>query len=592
MTSNTQTIKVSATINSPFSGLVDRIVYDGGAILDPMASPFSFYYTATATALENNGNIGYSGKSKSIFDREINPQSLFFGNNGNIMYMLGNVSDKVHVYNLSPAWVIESATYSTFLNLNPSLESSPTGLFFKSDGAKMYVIGDQQNKVLQYNLSTPWNVNTATYVSEFPVLFEQGSKGLYISPDGLNLYVTGISSKKIHQYGLTTPWEISTGTYPLKEFSVQNQESQPSDLFFKPDGTELFIIGLEKAKVFEYKLLTPWDITTSINTNYFFTLTSQDNRPVGINFKNDGLKFYILGSQQDSVFQYNIPSTQAWNVSSSDIKMVVLSGGTFKINYNDLKNIKQTNKGNYVFCDTEVDFNFSQFDETKSKIIKLVFDPNNGEKIQTFSAQVSNNNFVVYPNLSSIKTKYYPSELYNTFYYPNFKINYEDGNFINLTVPLTVFQCGIYEKYKEKRILETVPYYANTQNVLIFINDDRDNELFIGDINTRLPFILSANVPSKDVELPFLLELVPQQSTVESIDPFIPEPPINENPIYLNSGHYIYAEYRGISINPNFVKLSKDDYFENNINLGLTISEGGAPYFAGTGITIEVIQLD
>jgi len=588
-TTNTFTIKVSATTNSPFSALNDFVVYSGGYFIDPLLYPSSFLFQETLYGLPYSVT-SYTGKTKSVFDREINPQSLFFGNSGYSIYVVGNVSDKVHTYNLSLSWDISTAYYSKSLNLNPSLENSPTGVFFKPDGLKMYIIGDNKNAVMQYNLTIPWDTSTSTYTSQFPILFESGSKGLFISPNGTNLYVTGVSSKKIHQYALSTPWDISTGTYPLKEFSVQSEESLPSDLFFKPDGSECFVTGLEKYRIFEYKLLTPWDITTAYYTNISFAISAQDNRPVGMFFKPEGDRFYILGSQYDNIYQYSIPASQVWNLSGGIPTVTSLSGGNFKTTYNDLKNIKHVNIGHYVFCDSNVIFDFSDFDQSKSKIIKLTFNPDNGNDIQTFTSQLSNND-ILYPNLSSIQSIYYPSELYNTFYHPNFQIYYEDGNYINLTVPLTVFQCGIYETYKHKKVLDSLPYYGNSNNVLLFINDDSDNSLFIGDINTKLPFVLSANVPSKDVELPFLLELVPQQSTLESIDPYIPEPPINENPIYLDTGFYIYGEYRGISINPNYVRFYEKENFVTPNN-GLTISSGGAPYFAGSGITIEVIQLD
>jgi len=590
MSNRTTTIKVSATNSSPFSALNDFVVYSGGYIIDPMVYPSSFIFDDTFDGIVNNANIGFTGKRKSVFDKEINPQSLFFGNSGYVLYVIGNVSDKVHTYNLSLSWDISTAYYSKNLNLDPSLESSPTGIFFKPDGLKMYIIGDNKNSVLQYNLTIPWDVNTSTYISQFPILFESGSKGLFISPNGTNLYVTGVSSKKIHQYTLSTPWDISTGTYPLKEFSVQNQESSPSDLFFKPDGSECFVTGLEKYRIFEYKLSTPWDISTAYYTNISFSTSGQDNRPVGMFFKPEGDRFYILGSQFDNIYQYSIPISQVWNLSGNIPTIISLSGGAFKTTYNDLKNIKYTNIGHYIFCDSEVIFDLSEFDQTKSKIIKLTFNPDNDDDIQTFTLQLSNND-ILYPNLKNIKSIYYPSELYNTFYRPNFEIYYEDGNYINLTVPLTVFQCGIYETYKHKKVLDSLPYYGNSNNVLLFINDDNDNSLFIGDINTKLPFVLSANVPSKDVELPFLLELVPQQSTLESIDPYIPEPPINENPIYLDTGFYIYGEYRGISINPNYIRFYEKEAFITP-NSGLIISSGGAPYFAGSGVTIEVIQLD
>ena len=44
--------------------------------------------------------------------------------------------------------------------------------------------------------------------------------------------------------------------------SVNAQDSQPEALFFKPDGSKMYIIGRTTDDIFEYDLSTAWDITT------------------------------------------------------------------------------------------------------------------------------------------------------------------------------------------------------------------------------------------------------------------------------------------------------------------------------------------
>jgi hypothetical protein len=56
------------------------------------------------------------------------------------------------------------------------------------------------------------------------------------------MYVIGSSGDDVNEYDLSTAWDISTASY-LQNFSVGAQETTPSGIFFKPDGTKMYVIG-------------------------------------------------------------------------------------------------------------------------------------------------------------------------------------------------------------------------------------------------------------------------------------------------------------------------------------------------------------
>jgi hypothetical protein len=201
-----------------------------------------------------------------------------------------------------------------------------------------------------------------------------------------------------------------------------------------------------------------------------------------------------------------------------------LSGGIFEIAYADLPENVITLSGHYIFCNTEVIFDFKNFDQSVSKIIKLVFDAGNGENLQTYNSYVSNNEFF-YPTLSSIKSTYYPSETYYTKFYPNFKIYYLDGNIVNLTIPLTSVQCGIYESYKDKTIVDVIPLYKNTGDVVAFINDTSDDNIIAANISTYNTF--EPNFETTQIALSSLYKLSPIALAFLQLPP----PPFQENPV-------------------------------------------------------------
>ena len=55
-------------------------------------------------------------------------------------------------------------------------------------------------------------------------------------------------------------WDISTASY-LQNFSVASQETNPTGIFFKPDGLKMYVVGYAGQDVNEYDLGTVTAIT-------------------------------------------------------------------------------------------------------------------------------------------------------------------------------------------------------------------------------------------------------------------------------------------------------------------------------------------
>jgi hypothetical protein len=261
------------------------------------------------TILSNVNVIGasYDSVSFSVTAEETNPQDLFFSPDGLKMYVIGSTGDDVNEYNLSTAWVVSSAVYSTVFSVSGQ-DITPVGLFFRADGTKMYVVGSTNDTVFQYTLSTPWSVATASYDSiSFSIATQDiVPTGLSFRPNGLSMYVVGQTGDSVYQYTLSTAWNVSTATF-LQSFSVSGQETVPNGLSFTGDGSRMFVIGSTGDDVNQYNLTTPWDISTSAFVNVF-SVSGQDTFPTGIYIKPDGTKMYIMGSTNDAVYQYTVPS--------------------------------------------------------------------------------------------------------------------------------------------------------------------------------------------------------------------------------------------------------------------------------------------
>ena len=254
-------------------------------------------------------NATYDSVFFSVAAEEINPAGLFFSPDGSKMFVIGTTGDDVNEYVLSTPWVVSSATYSTAFSV-AGQDINPNGLFFRADGLKMYVVGTTNDTIFQYALTSPWSVATASYESiSFSVATQETTPtGIFFKPDGLSMYVTGTQSDGVYQYTLSTAWNVSTATF-LQTFSVSGQEATSQDLSFTGDGTGMFVMGSAGDDVNVYNLTTPWDVSTATFVNSF-SVASQESVPSGLFIKPDGTKMYVVGTANDTVYQYSVPSVE------------------------------------------------------------------------------------------------------------------------------------------------------------------------------------------------------------------------------------------------------------------------------------------
>ena len=253
----------------------------------------------------------------SVAVQETAPEGVFFKDDGTKMYIVGGLGDAVYEYDLSTAWDISTAVWpaptSDYFNVSAQ-ETGPTGLFFKPDGTKVYIVGSLGDAVYEYDLSTAWDISSASYLQNFSVSAQEtGARGVFFKPDGIKMYVTGSSGDDVNEYTLGIAWDISTASY-LQNFSVAVQNTFPTDLFFKPDGLKMYVVGATADAVYEYDLSTAWNISSASYLQNF-SVAAQETFPTDLFFKPDGLKMYVVGTVGDDVNEYNLST--AWDISSA-----------------------------------------------------------------------------------------------------------------------------------------------------------------------------------------------------------------------------------------------------------------------------------
>ncbi len=254
-------------------------------------------------------DVTYDSVSLNILPENNNPSGIFFKPDGLTLFMVGQTGDTIYQYTLTSEWDLSTASYASKSFSVTTEDTLPSGIHFKDDGTKLYMIGSATYTVYQYTLSTPWDISTATYDTvSFSVTTEDTSPtGIFFRDDGSKMYMVGQLNDSVYQYTLSTPWDLSTATYDTVSFSVASEELGPSDIFFKPDGTTMYVVGVINDTVYQYALGSVWDLTSASYSSKSFSVNSEDNTPRGIFFRQDnGSKMYVIGSFTSNIYQYTV----------------------------------------------------------------------------------------------------------------------------------------------------------------------------------------------------------------------------------------------------------------------------------------------
>ncbi len=297
------------------------------------------YHEAVGTVV--SGSVGYNlagasydSKSFSTATQDTSPSDLAFKSDGSKLFVMGQTNETLYQYSLSTNWDIATASYDSVSFLLTSQTTSVLSIHFKPDGTKVYLSSAAPNdEVLQYALSTAWDLSTISYESKsFDVSSQSTSPfGLYFKTDGTKMYVlSSAPNDTLFQYSLSTAWDVSTASYDSVSLDVSSVVPAPYGLDFNADGTKLYAVDIASGEaIYQYSLTTAWDISTASYDSISFTFSSQDTAPRSAAFGDSGTKLYMGGLQNDSIYQYStVAYTQILDLSTGTTFSFTPSGAT------------------------------------------------------------------------------------------------------------------------------------------------------------------------------------------------------------------------------------------------------------------------
>ena len=246
-----------------------------------------------------------------LSSQENSVSGLAFNDDGTKMFVTGASGDDVNEYTLSTGFDISTASFVDSFDVSAQTDW-PTHIQFNNDGTKMFIstiMGNQTDKILEYTLSTGFDVSTASYVDALDVSSRNAQPtGLAFNNDGTKMFVvdghTGADDDVVEEYTLSTGFDVSTASY-VDNFSIRSEEADPQHIQFNNDGTKMFMVGYYGKDINVYNLSTGFDISTASFVDSF-DVSSQESRPMAVAFNSDGTKMIVLGRQVDEVNEYTL----------------------------------------------------------------------------------------------------------------------------------------------------------------------------------------------------------------------------------------------------------------------------------------------
>jgi hypothetical protein len=242
--------------------------------------------------------------TSAVFDSNANKVAIAYRDVGNSYYGTSVVfavtsTNSADFIGITDQAIADTATGAVIVQGGVSEKLS--GL---TVGADYYVQDD--GSLVAGATSIPFDISGASFVQNFSVAAQDNSpQGIAFNNDGTKMFVVGQTGDAVYEYILLTGYDVSSASYS-QSFSVTAQDTNPREIAFNNDGTKMFVLGYAGLDVNEYTLSTGFDLGSTVTFVDAFSVSSQETQPYGLAFNTDGTKMFIVGEAGDDVNEYTL----------------------------------------------------------------------------------------------------------------------------------------------------------------------------------------------------------------------------------------------------------------------------------------------
>ncbi len=253
----------------------------------------------------------FSGSSLTSFESlvktDTTPEAVTFGDDGTKVYTVYRSAGLVGQFTVSTPYDLSTATYKKGLSIE-AFDTTPRDVQFNATGSRMYLLGDTGNDITEFSLSIPWDISSAAQVDTEPLGSQETSpRAMILSETGDKMFVVGTVGIDVNEYTLGTDWDISTASF-VDSFDVSSEDTQPSGIVFNTTGTKMFILGDQNDSIFEYTLSSGFDVSTASYDGRLYDLSDIETLPSGIDISPDGFAMFVSGTNSRTFSSFDLAS--------------------------------------------------------------------------------------------------------------------------------------------------------------------------------------------------------------------------------------------------------------------------------------------
>jgi hypothetical protein len=214
------------------------------------------YYLSTAwditTASLDGSKTLTSGKSYA---------SLFFDPDGDAFFTINTTDSRLEKWKMTIGFNLNYASYDSNFNFS-SWDIGIRGVSFNPSGTRMLMVGNEhyETAIYQFNLGTGFNFGSVSMNHSIQIAQTKPLTGVFFNSDGKRIYIAQQASSLIREWKLSTAYELSTAYYECIGLIVNthvNDGTRPSDIFVNEyvDSEEVGYINVFFTDVYDMAVL-------------------------------------------------------------------------------------------------------------------------------------------------------------------------------------------------------------------------------------------------------------------------------------------------------------------------------------------------
>jgi len=191
-----------------------------------------------------------------VSDQDNAPQDVAFNSDGTVIFVIGKQRANIDSWSLSTAYDLSGVHKTNDLIATTAIGANPRALKFNPDGTKMFILKGTSRLVEEYALSTAYDPATKSSSTNYSVS-DSGAwlQGMGFSSNGTKMFIVSNDDDDIHEYNLSTGFDVSTASYVGNyEVNTPGASMDISAMAFNSDGSKMFHGDFQQNDIEEYTL--------------------------------------------------------------------------------------------------------------------------------------------------------------------------------------------------------------------------------------------------------------------------------------------------------------------------------------------------